>query len=85
MKETPEELARELLGFCLERRPWPEALLDQLIDTALTGSRALFSIVIEGLGDRVGHGVRRDNRLCGATADERPRNTGNTIGTPTSR
>jgi ADP-heptose:LPS heptosyltransferase len=46
---SADRLALELLGHCLEGRPWPENLLDGLVDAG--GSRALFRVVVERLGD----------------------------------
>ncbi|HUJ49459.1 MAG TPA: hypothetical protein VLW25_04650 [Bryobacteraceae bacterium] len=44
-----DRLAQDLLQHCLEGRPWPGHLLDSLLDA--DGSRALFRIVVERLGD----------------------------------
>jgi hypothetical protein len=44
-----ESLAQELLAHCLESRPWPKHLLDQLI--ARGGDGVLFRVVIERLAD----------------------------------
>jgi ADP-heptose:LPS heptosyltransferase len=46
---SAEGLAQDLLAHCLESRPWPEHLLDDLI--AQAGDRALFRIVVERLAD----------------------------------
>jgi len=46
---SADRLAQELLQHCLEGRPWPGHLLDGLLDA--DGSRALFRIVVERLGD----------------------------------
>lgn len=53
---SPEEIAQELLGHCLATGNWPAELLDRLISLALgddsdAASKALFSIVVERLGD----------------------------------
>ena len=48
------EQARELLGYCLRGEPWPEPLAHNLIAAAATdaaASRALFTVVVERLGD----------------------------------
>ncbi len=58
---SPEQLAQELLEHCLAGRPWPEQLLDGLVEDA--GNRALFRIVVETLGDLF------EPRLCGVYAD----------------
>jgi hypothetical protein len=58
---SAEQLAKELLDHCLASRPWPEHLLDPLI--AENGNRALFSIVVERLGDLF------EPRLCSVYAD----------------
>ena len=49
MENISEQLARQLLDHCLEARPWPEYLLDDLI--AKGGDRELFRIVVERLAD----------------------------------
>jgi len=54
-------VAEQLLDHCLASRPWPEHLLDPLIAEA--GNRALFSIVVERLGDLF------EPRLCSVYAD----------------
>ena len=46
---SADRAAQELLDHCLAGRPWPEQLLDHLIDEG--GDRALFRIVVERLGD----------------------------------
>ena len=46
---SAETLAQDLLAHCLDARPWPEHLLDQLM--ACGGDRELFRIVVERLGD----------------------------------
>jgi len=46
---SAERAARELLQYCLEKRPWPEHLLDTLLGPE--ASPALFRIVVERLGD----------------------------------
>jgi len=56
-----EKLARDLLEYCLECRPWPQHLLDDLL--AAGGDGALFRIVVERLADLF------DPRLCGVYAD----------------
>ena len=56
-----ERAAEELLGCCLEGRPWREHLLDALI--AEEGNDALFRIVVERLGDLF------EPRLCRVYAD----------------
>ena len=56
-----EQLAEELLAHCLQARPWPEHLLDQLI--AKGGDRALLRIVVERLADLFEPG------LCGVYAE----------------
>ncbi len=50
MESTSAELAQELLSYCLKGANWPEALLDCMLQDDDT-SRALFSIVVEGLSD----------------------------------
>jgi hypothetical protein len=56
-----ESLANSLLAHCLESRPWPEHLLDDLV--ALGGDRALFRIVVERLADLF------EPRLCHVYAE----------------
>lgn len=46
---SAERTAQELLEHCLESRPWPQHLLDELITNG--GDRELFRIVVEGLAD----------------------------------
>ena len=54
-----DELAHELLGYCLDTGEWPAELLHRLIslavsdnfDDSVAASRALFGIVVERLGD----------------------------------
>jgi hypothetical protein len=46
---SAENLARNLLAHCLESRPWPGRLLDELL--ACGGDRELFRIVVEQLAD----------------------------------
>ncbi len=46
---SADRAARELLEHCLAGRPWPEHLLDPLIEE--DGNAALFRIVVERLGD----------------------------------
>jgi hypothetical protein len=46
---SSEHLAQELLAHCVESRPWPQHLLDDLISR--DGDRALFRIVVERLAD----------------------------------
>jgi len=46
---SAKRLAHELLDYCLEGRPWPDHLINGLLDA--DGSRALFRIVVERLGD----------------------------------
>jgi Glycosyltransferase family 9 (heptosyltransferase) len=58
---SPDLLAEELLGYCLAARPWPEHLLDGLVEEA--GNHALFRIVVEQLGDLF------EPRLCSVYAD----------------
>lgn len=58
---SPEQLAQELLDYCLAGRPFPEQLLDGLIADA--GNRALFRIVVERLGDLF------EPRLCSVYTD----------------
>ncbi len=56
---SPSELALELLNHCLRGPGWPEELAAALVDEALDddpeyagrASRALFSVVVERLGD----------------------------------
>lgn len=56
-----ESLANALLAHCLESRPWPEHLLDDLV--ANGGDRALFRIVVERLADLF------EPRLCHVYAE----------------
>jgi hypothetical protein len=56
-----ETLANTLLAHCLESRPWPGHLLDDLV--ASGGDRALFRIVVERLADLF------EPRLCGVYAE----------------
>lgn len=58
---SPEEDARELLAACLDGQPWPADALARLIEPA--GNRALFSIVVERLGDLF------EPRLCDVYAE----------------
>jgi ADP-heptose:LPS heptosyltransferase len=58
---SAEQTARELLGCCLESRPWPEHLLDQIL--AQGGDGALFRIVVERLADLF------EPRLCRVYAE----------------
>jgi hypothetical protein len=58
---SAERTARELLGCCLEGRPWPERLLHELI--ANGGDQELFGIVVERLADLF------EPRLCGVYAE----------------
>ncbi len=58
---SPENTARELLEYCLECRPWPQHLLDDLLKQG--GDGALFRIVVERLADLF------EPRLCGVYAD----------------
>lgn len=58
---SAERAAQELLEHCLAERPWPEHLLDALLDG--DGSRALFRVVVERLGDLF------EPRLCSVYAD----------------
>jgi len=46
---SAEQIAQKLLEHCLESRPWPAHLLDELI--ANGGDRELFRIVVERLAD----------------------------------
>ena len=61
MENTSEHLARDLLAHCLESRPWPEHLLEEL--TTRGGDRELFRIVVERLADLF------EPRLCRVYAD----------------
>jgi ADP-heptose:LPS heptosyltransferase len=56
-----DDLAQELLQHCLAGSPFPERLLDQLLES--DHSRALFRIVVERLADLF------EPRLCGVYAD----------------
>ena len=51
---SPEALARELLGQCLAGEAWSRPTLHQLVDQCASeeGTRALFQVLIEPLGDR---------------------------------
>ena len=54
--DSPEELARELLGHCLATGDWPGELLHRLVSLALcddsaAATKSLFGIVVERLGD----------------------------------
>ena len=55
---SAEALAQELLAHCLDCRPWPQHLLDDLL--AQGGDRELFRIVVERLADLF------QPQLCGA-------------------
>ena len=44
------EIAQELLGYCLRGEAWPRAHLERLLEDECTD--ALFRIVVEGLADR---------------------------------
>ncbi len=57
---SAESLANDLLAHCVESRPWPEHLLDDLL--ARGGDREFFRIVVERLADLF------DPRLCRAYA-----------------
>ena len=46
---SADSLARQLLEHCLAAKPWPEKLLDELLECG--GDAALFRIVVERLGD----------------------------------
>ncbi|HUS06799.1 MAG TPA: glycosyltransferase family 9 protein [Bryobacteraceae bacterium] len=53
---SSNDLALELLDYCLHRKRWPDELLHSLLRNALVhdplrASRALFRIVVERLGD----------------------------------
>jgi ADP-heptose:LPS heptosyltransferase len=61
LENTYTEAANQLLAHCLAGSPWPEDLLDRLIEP--DGSRALFSIVVERLSDLF------EPRLCDEYAD----------------
>jgi hypothetical protein len=58
---SADSLAQELLEHCLAGSPFPECLLDELLET--DHSRALFRIVVERLADLF------DPRLCEVYAD----------------
>jgi hypothetical protein len=58
---SAENLAQNLLAHCLESRPWPEHLLDELL--ACGGDRELFRIVVERLADLF------EPRLCRVYAE----------------
>jgi hypothetical protein len=49
LANTSEALARQLLAYCVDCRPWPEHLLDDLLTEG--GDRELFRIVVERLAD----------------------------------
>src|SRR5467141_2629447 len=49
MQPNPHTAAENLLTCCLDGRPWPPSLLDQL--TQDEASRDLFRVVVERLGD----------------------------------
>lgn len=49
MENTSEVLAGELLAHCLDCRPWPQNLLDDLL--ARGGDRELFRVIVERLAD----------------------------------
>jgi hypothetical protein len=57
---SAESRALELLEHCLQGRAWRDELLDALLDDS--GSRVLFRIVVERLGDLF------EPRLCGVYA-----------------
>jgi ADP-heptose:LPS heptosyltransferase len=61
LENTSEQLAQDLLAHCLESRPWPEHLLEEL--TARGGDRELFRIVVERLADLF------EPRLCRVYAE----------------
>jgi len=46
---SADRLAQELLEHCLAGRPWPDSLITALLDA--DGSRVLFRVVVERLGD----------------------------------
>ncbi len=46
---SADRVAEELLEHCLAGRPWPDSLLTALLDE--DGSRVLFRVVVERLGD----------------------------------
>jgi hypothetical protein len=58
---SADSLAQELLEHCVAGSPFPERLLDQLLEG--DRSRALFRVVVERLGDLF------EPRLCGVYAD----------------
>ncbi len=58
---SPDSLAQELLGHCLAGSPYPERLLDDLLEG--DHSRALFRVVVERLADLF------EPHLCGVYAD----------------
>jgi len=58
---SAENLAQNLLAHCLESRPWPEHLLDELL--ACGGDREIFRIVVERLADLF------EPRLCSVYAE----------------
>src|ERR1700736_5273883 len=61
MQPTTHAAAEELLACCLDGRPWPPSLLDQL--TEGEASRELFRVVVERLGDLF------EPRLCDVYAE----------------
>jgi hypothetical protein len=58
---SADRLAQELLEHCLAGRPWPDSLITALLDA--DGSRVLFRVVVERLGDLF------EPRLCSVYAD----------------
>jgi ADP-heptose:LPS heptosyltransferase len=58
---SADQLALELLDCCLEGRAWRDQLLEGLLDA--DGSRALFRVVVERLGDLF------EPRLCSVYAE----------------
>ncbi|MGP0072703.1 MAG: glycosyltransferase family 9 protein [Bryobacteraceae bacterium] len=61
MENTSETLAQRLLAHCLDCRPWPQHLLDELL--AQGGDRELFRVVVERLADLF------EPRLCRVYAE----------------
>jgi ADP-heptose:LPS heptosyltransferase len=61
LENTSAELAHQLLAHCLEDAPWPESLIDRLIQPDATS--ALFTIVVERLADLF------EPRLCDTYAE----------------
>lgn len=61
MESTSTELAEQLLAYCLEGSPWPESLIDRLIQPHAT--QALFTVVVERLADLF------EPRLCDVYAE----------------